>query len=225
MEIIVKRSWRVQPPVTSPLTFKQQLGTLFSKHLIYGLPLTYERNSDITYSAHFELNCSFTTPTNSLLILFLYIKGALVAVTEWKVVRDKVSHPHKTNIRETTGKENKTGNTTALQDVRQCSVVYIHMAISKEPAVSVIGANEFSMYPDAVCGRFLKRIRLHGVTSQRTILGPPWERQTSQEGQRLEMDSDNSWLLEVRVEHVLVNSPEGGRTATVRDKVCGKCAA
>jgi len=39
------------------------------------------------------------------------------------------------------------------------------------------------------------------------------------------MDSDYSPLIEVRVEHVLVNSPGGGRTATLRDKVCGKCAA
>jgi len=76
-------------------------------------------------------------------------------------------------MRETTGKENKTGNTTALQDVRQCGVVYIRTAISKEPAVSVIRANEFSMYPDAGSGRFLKRIRVHGVTSQSTIFEPP----------------------------------------------------
>jgi hypothetical protein len=131
MEVIITSSWRVQPPVISPLTFKQLLGTLFSKHLICGLPLIYERNSDITYSAYFELNCSFTTPTKALLtykhtckIVFLYIKGTLVAVAEWTVVRDKISH--KTNIRETTGKENKTGNTTVLQGVRQCSVVHTH---------------------------------------------------------------------------------------------------
>jgi hypothetical protein len=133
MEVIIKSSWRVQSPVTSPLTFKQLLGTLFSKHLIYGLHLMYERNSDITYSVHFELNCSFTAPTNALLIykhtrkiVVLYIGGALVAVIEWTVVRDKVSHSHKTNIRATAGKENKTRNTTVLQDVRQCSVVHTH---------------------------------------------------------------------------------------------------
>lgn len=83
-------------------------------------------------------------------------------------------------------------------------VWYIRTAISKEPAVSVIRADELSMYPDAGCGRFLKRITLHGDTSQRTLFGLPWERQTSQEWKRLEMDSDYSRMIEVRVEHVLV---------------------
>jgi len=85
-------------------------------------------------------------------------------------------------------------------------VWYIRTAISKEPAVCVIRTDELSMYPDAGCDRFLKRIRLHGVTSQRTIFGPPWERQTSQEGKQLEMGSDYSRMIEVRAEHVLVNS-------------------
>jgi hypothetical protein len=52
-------------------------------------------------------------------------------------------------------------------------VWYIRTAISKEPAVSVIRADELSMYPDAGCGRFLKRITLHGDTSQRTLFGLP----------------------------------------------------
>jgi len=194
----------------------------------------YERNSDITYYVHFELNWSFTATTNALLIykytcknVFLYINGAFIAVIEWKEVRDKVyTHTKQILVQQP---ERKLRQEIRLFYRTWGSVVwYIRTAISKESAVSVIRADELSMYPDAGCGRFFKCIRLHGVTSQRTIFGLPWERQNSQEGKRLEMDSDYSRMIVVRVEHVLVclcvcvcGGGGGGRTATLRDRCAG----